>query len=110
MVTITHTFQSAKADDPAAAADGQVLPSHWNAEHTVTGLSKSDVGLENVDNTSDADKPISTATQAALDGKVSSNVTGITGADQITNIVSLTQAEYDAIATKNASTFYVIAG
>ena len=32
-------------------------------------LSKFDVGLGNVDNTSDADKPISTATQTALDGK-----------------------------------------
>lgn len=34
--------------------------------------------------------------------------TGITGADQITNIVSLTTAEYAAIGTKNASTVYVI--
>lgn len=42
--------------------------------------------------------------------KVSSNVTGITGADQITNVVSLTQDEYDAIGTKNAATLYVIAG
>ncbi len=33
-------------------------------------LNKSDVGLGNVDNTSDANKPISTATQTALDGKV----------------------------------------
>lgn len=32
-------------------------------------LAKSDVGLGNVDNTSDADKPVSTATQTALDGK-----------------------------------------
>ena len=32
-------------------------------------LSKSDVGLGNVDNTSDSAKPISSATQAALDGK-----------------------------------------
>lgn len=32
-------------------------------------LSKSDVGLGNVDNTSDANKPISTATQAALDNR-----------------------------------------
>lgn len=36
---------------------------------SVTGLSKSSVGLGNVDNTSDADKPVSTATQAALDKK-----------------------------------------
>jgi hypothetical protein len=35
---------------------------------TVT-LAKGDVGLSNVDNTSDANKPISTATQAALDDK-----------------------------------------
>lgn len=32
-------------------------------------LDKSDVGLANVDNTSDADKPISSATQTALNGK-----------------------------------------
>lgn len=35
----------------------------------LTGLTKSSVGLGNVDNTSDANKPISTATQTALDGK-----------------------------------------
>lgn len=33
-------------------------------------LAKGDVGLGNVDNTSDIDKPVSTATQTALDGKV----------------------------------------
>lgn len=32
---VTHTFVSGIADDPAAAAAGQVLPSHWNATHTV---------------------------------------------------------------------------
>ena len=40
---------------------------------------------------------------------VASNVSGITGADQVTNMVSLTQAEYDAI-TPNASTVYFIVG
>lgn len=34
-----------------------------------TGLVKADVGLGSVDNTADADKPISTATQTALDAK-----------------------------------------
>jgi hypothetical protein len=42
-------------------------------------LSKSDVGLGNVDNTSDLNKPISTATQNALNAKVTSNA-AITGA------------------------------
>ena len=42
-------------------------------------LTKSDVGLGNVDNTSDANKPISTATQTALDGKVSKSGDTMTG-------------------------------
>lgn len=37
---------------------------------TPTGLAKGDVGLGNVDNTSDASKPVSTAQQTALNGKV----------------------------------------
>lgn len=36
---------------------------------TVSGITKAMVGLGNVDNTTDINKPISTATQAALDGK-----------------------------------------
>jgi hypothetical protein len=40
---------------------------------TVSGISKSMVGLGNVDNTSDANKPVSTATQTALDAKISSS-------------------------------------
>jgi hypothetical protein len=38
---------------------------------TVSGITKSMVGLGNVDNTADADKPVSTATQTALDAKAS---------------------------------------
>lgn len=38
---------------------------------TVSGVTKAHVGLGNVDNTSDANKPVSTAQQAALEGKVS---------------------------------------
>jgi hypothetical protein len=43
-------------------------------------------------------------------GYVESDTTGITGADQVSNIVTLTQAEYDAIGTPNASTVYIIVG
>ena len=32
---VTHTFVSAIADDPASAAAGEVLPSHWNASHVI---------------------------------------------------------------------------
>ncbi|QPX62261.1 tail protein [Gordonia phage Lamberg] len=48
-------------------------------------LGKGDVGLGSVDNTSDANKPISTATQTALDGKLpkrsGANVVYTNGAD-----------------------------
>lgn len=43
----------------------------WNGTHFVNGtLVKAEVGLGNVDDTTDLNKPISTATQAALDTKV----------------------------------------
>ncbi len=45
---------------------------------TVSGITKAMVGLGNVDNTADANKPVSTATQAALDLKA--NATDVTTA------------------------------
>jgi hypothetical protein len=41
---------------------------------------------------------------------VVSDTTGMTGASQLTNIVKITQAGYNAIATPNASTLYIISG
>jgi hypothetical protein len=35
---VGHAFESAIADDPASAAAGEVLPSHWNAAHTIHGF------------------------------------------------------------------------
>ena len=45
---------------------------------TVNGITKSMVGLANVDNTSDSSKPISTATQTALDAKLGSSTAAST--------------------------------
>ena len=45
-----------------------------NGKTGAVTINKSDVGLGNVDNTSDADKPISTAVQEALDGKANNSV------------------------------------
>ena len=53
--------------------EGQSLLGSGNID-----LSKSDVGLANVDNTSDANKPISTATQTALNGKENTITAGTT--------------------------------
>lgn len=49
-------------------------------------LTKSDVGLTNVDNTSDANKPVSTATQTALNGKANTSHTHAEG--DITNLTT----------------------
>jgi hypothetical protein len=48
--------------------------------NTPTGITKSDVGLGNVDNTADSNKPVSTATQTALDLKLALAGGTMTGA------------------------------
>ena len=53
--------------------------------NTPTGITKSDVGLANVDNTTDANKPISTATQTALDLKATLSAPTFTGTVTSTN-------------------------
>ena len=59
------------ADAKKAGTDAQTnLTTHTSNTSNPHSVTKSQVGLGNVDNTSDADKPISTATQTALNAKV----------------------------------------
>ena len=62
-----QTALDAKATTAAVALKAPIDSPTFTG--TVAGVSKAMVGLGNVDNTSDANKPISTATQTALDGK-----------------------------------------
>jgi len=48
---------------------------YYRGDKTFATLNKSAVGLGNVDNTSDANKPVSTAQQTALDGKTNKLIT-----------------------------------
>lgn len=57
------------------AADAAPVQSVAGKTGDVT-LAKADVGLGNVDNTADLDKPISTATQTALNAKADASVVG----------------------------------
>lgn len=70
----------------------------------VVTLDKSDVGLGNVDNTADLDKPISTATQAALDDKADVATTlsgyGITDAYTKTEIDGMVASTFHYKGTK----------
>lgn len=51
---------------------------------------------------------MTTAEQTKLSKAVQSDNSGVAGADAITNIVSLTQGEYDAIGTPDSTTLYYI--
>lgn len=76
--------------DPSILDSWTAMPVGSSAVQSVNGqtgiivLGKADIGLSDVDNTSDADKPVSTAQQAALDDKAdvvhthsTSDVTGL---------------------------------
>ena len=65
-------------------------------------LAKGDVGLSNVDNTSDANKPISKATQAALNNKQSKiTANGILKGDGSGNITAASETEVELVSLPN---------
>ena len=64
--TATQTALNSKEDTITAGTTGQ----YYRGDKTFQTLDRSAVGLSNVDNTSDANKPVSTATQTALDAKL----------------------------------------
>ena len=70
---------STKLDGIEEGAEVNVVTSVASKTGDVS-LVKGDVGLGNVDNTSDANKPVSTAQQTALDGKVSTDSAQALGA------------------------------
>jgi hypothetical protein len=65
--------------------EGQSLVGSGNID-----LAKSDVGLGNVDNTSDANKPVSTATQTALNAKQNTLTLTTTGSSGAATLVGAT--------------------
>lgn len=80
------------------------------------------IGLENIDNTADIDKPISTSTQSALDTKVD-KVEGkeLSTNDYTTeekeklaslqkNVVILTASEWNSLTDKDSETLYIVKG
>lgn len=59
------------ADAKKAGTDAQTtITTHINSTDNPHNVTKAQIGLDQVNNTSDADKPISTATQRALNSKV----------------------------------------
>lgn len=70
VVVLSASDVGAATTAQGAKADTAVQPA---------GLTKAAVGLGNVDNTSDANKPVSTAQAAAINAKVGSGNASVTG-------------------------------
>lgn len=101
--TATQSALNAKENTITAGTTSQ----YFRGDKTFQTLDKAAVGLGNVDNTSDANKPISTATQAALNAKQDTLVSGtniktingssILGSGDFLTIPQLTTAQRDAL-------------
>lgn len=87
----------ASADAAVASNAASNLAAHTGNTSNPHNTTKAQVGLANVDNTSDANKPVSTATQTALNGKVNT-----------TDLVWRKVAEVDFTSTPVASLDYTL--
>lgn len=92
----THTLKN-KLDGIEAGAEVNTVNSVAGKTGNIT-LDKSDVGLGNVDNTSDMNKPVSTATQTALNGKVDNST--------LNNYYTKTQTDSALSLKANSSSVY----
>lgn len=97
-------YTEARVAANAAVASSTTHTSLTNNPHSVT---KTQVGLENVDNTSDANKPVSTAAQTALNLKANLASPTFTGTPTLpTGTIGITQTALDN-STALATTAYV---
>lgn len=92
----------------ATKADADDLATHIADTSNPHAVTKAQVGLSNVDNTSDANKPVSTATQTALSGKVSKAGDTMAGdlsmgGNSLTNVPVLKGPSGESIEFQNAS-------
>ena len=106
---VTLANNSGEASTPTVTVDTTVIAPLASPTFTgtVSGVTKTMVGLSNVDNTTDANKPVSTAQQTALDLKApiaSPTFTGtVTVPTPIGNTDASTKAYVDSTASTTAS-------
>lgn len=86
-----------------AALDARAPKENPTFTGTVSGISKAMVGLPNVDNTADVDKPVSTAQQAALANKVDKVAGKGLSTEDFTSAEKAKLEGVAAQATKNAT-------
>jgi hypothetical protein len=99
--TATQTALNGKENTVTAGTTGQ----YYRGDKTFQTLDKTAVGLSNVDNTSDANKPISTATQTALNLKYdASNPNGYETPSQLNARDTANRARSNHTGTQTSST------
>lgn len=86
--------QRVTALEAGGGGGGVAGVSSVNSRTGAVTLAKGDVGLSNVDNTSDASKPVSTATQTALNAKANSTHT-----HAAVDVLDFSEAVDDRVAT-----------
>lgn len=96
--TATATALSGKEPTITAGTTSQ----WWRGDKSWQSIGKADVGLGNVENTSDASKPVSTATATALSAKV--DVGGALGTPSSGNLVNCSFPTLNQNTTGNAAT------
>jgi hypothetical protein len=113
--TVTSTLaqlNSAVSDaDVASLAGSETLTNKTLTSpviNTPTGITKTDVGLANVDNTTDAGKPVSTATQTALDLKANLAAPALTGDATAVNLTISGNLTVNGTTTNLNSTNLVV--
>lgn len=84
--SLSYNYVTYAQIDVSGATNGQALV-HNGTKFAPAALGKSTVGLGNVDNTSDVNKPISTATQSALDLKAPLSSPTFTGTATTSNLI-----------------------
>lgn len=85
------------------------LTTHTNNTNNPHQVTASQLGLGNVNNTSDLDKPVSTAQSNAIATAKSEAISQATStAASSAKFQSLTQTEYEALQTKDSNTIYFI--
>ena len=84
--------------DATADVEITTIANNLNLTGTITGLTGSDVGLGNVDNTADSAKPVSSATQSALNAKENTitrtDLTNVTSSSTVASATAV-KAAYD---------------
>ena len=110
LTNYTHPTGDGNLHVPATGTDnaGKVLKAGATAgSASWESLTKADVGLGNVDNTADADKPVSTAQQTAINNAVKNKVDKVTGKQLSTEDYTTTEKEkLAALSTEDLEAAY----